>query len=279
MFIKISTYILVAMAFFSSNILLASQNEIRRDKTIRLGGYFYGCWKGENGDMSAEQMIWIANHLDIVSAISGVSKETISKIRKINAKLKFYIMTFATTLFEDQPTWSGWPSFYPKIMNEWIVRLKDGKEAIGIRRKSGDSKTHIMDLGSKEWADFFRNYYSKLIKERGANRVAIDEIMWEGYWGVNVNEMAKYSSKEEIRKTCYEWLKRIAYPHKFEIIHQAFWEDPQEFSDGIWGEFAFHAEDSDARRRTFFNRKMNWEEIVRNMEEYSGKGRTYIWAA
>lgn len=293
---------LILLHIVYGNLVLASGNYIRPNKNIRLGGYFYGCWKGMGGDMSREQISWAGNHLDILSAVSTVSKESLLAMRKINPNMHFYIMTFATTLYENMAKGSGWPVFDHKNMNGWVVRLKNGEEAIGIRRTSINSGVHIMDLSSLEWANYFRSYYSRLVKERQANGIAIDEIMWNGYWGIRIPEMAKYNSAAEIRETCHEWLKTVTLSHEFEVIHQAFWNnseelikdawsplgdefteaswgDAQRYTDGIWGEHAFHAEDNDNYFRAVYYRKMNWEQILRNLEDVSRRAKTYIWAA
>ncbi len=277
--IKIFTVVILIFTSGTLDSSLAAVTQIREGKTIRLGGYFYvSGFHGRNQDMSLEELTWAANNLDILSFAPSVTKDTIKKMKQINENLRIYYMTYATTLYEIPPY--GWPAFDAKSMQGWVLKYKNGEEATGIRRKKTDSNAHIMDLGSAQWADFFKKYAAKLTKERAVNGVAIDEIMWEGYWGANREQLAKYTSVDQISDSCYEWLKRIAIRHEFDIIHQAYWDQAQQYANGIWGELAFYAwEDTEHSSRSVFYKKMNWEQIVKNLEQYSSGRRTYIWAA
>ncbi len=250
---------------------------IRLNKTIRLGGYYYGGWQGNHGQMSPSQVNWVANNLDLFSApsvspeISGISLEQLKYIRQINPGFKFFIMSFATTLYE--------PEFNPKTMSSWVLRLKNNDEAIGIRRKTPNSTAHIMDMGSLEWANFYRTHLANKVNTYAADGVIIDEVMWNGYWGVNVKNLQNYTSLSEIQSTAYLWLSRITHPHLFKVMHQAFWDEAQANTDGIWGELAFNYLDDDEHQRNVFYRAMNWSEIVDNLSKHSSQERPYIWAA
>lgn len=261
-----------------------AQNAIRPNKSIRLGGYFYAStFRGPNLDMSSDQITWAGANLDIISAVPTVSEKTVLELRKINPLLRFYLMSYSTTLFEQNVY--NFPLFNPKIMGGWVVRYKNGQEAIGVRRTSADSKAHIMDISLPEYADFFRTSYAKLVKERSADGIASDEIVWQGYggigWGVkNPDLLAKNPSLGESYETAYKWLERISTPQEFEIITQAFWDEAQKYTNGIWGELAFYAaEDAQNKQRWIYYKTMNWEELIRNMEQISRQGKTYIWAA
>ncbi len=284
--ISYNTLCFLSLLFFMivSAIPCEAQNEIRPKKSIRLGGYFYAStFKGSNADMSAEQITWAGNNLDIVSAVPTVTKQTILALKKINPRFRFYLMSYGTTLFEQNIY--NFPLFNPRIMTQWVVRYKNGEEAVGLRRASADSKAHIMDLSSIEYADYFRTSFSNLVNERSVNGIAIDEIVWQGYggmsWGVkNPGLLANNRSIGQSYEIAYQWLHRITTPHEFEVITQAFWDEAQKYSDGVWGELAFFAqEDAQDKSRWIYYKTMNWEEIIRNMEQISSKGKTYIWAA
>ena len=126
-----------------------SQGElIRSGDSVRLGAYFYGL---DNVSLNTA-ITWIGNNLDVYSlGMCGdtFSPDNISAIHDINLLVKFYYMAFATTLFED-PTnnmsvngqWGD--THYPQMqfndtMESWTVKLKNGSEALGVRRDSQTS--------------------------------------------------------------------------------------------------------------------------------------------
>jgi len=250
-------------------------------KSIRLGGYYFGGW--EDGlALSTRQLKWIAEHFDVLSLnvhFIGpdnkknieISPNDIVALKDQNQHLKFYCMLFATTLRE--------PIFDPKSMSDWVIRNKDGKEALGIRRGYDGDPNHMMDLGNKEYAEFFRNFIIEHATQYHADGVAIDEVMWKGYWGVDIKDMMNYTSVEEIRKTCYEWLERIKTNNPKEVIHQAFWPEAQQHTDGIWGEASFRSSFRYPFEYEIFYEDMNYSEIIRSLTDLGAEDETYIWAA
>ncbi|MHA1699245.1 MAG: hypothetical protein ACTSWN_10435 [Promethearchaeota archaeon] len=267
--------------------------KIRPGKSIRLGGYFYSL-----GGVSVDDAIdWIGNNCDVFSlglCGSVFEPEDIMAIRNINDRVKFYYMTFATTLFEDfsatndnSGTWGN--THYPYVgfndtMREWTLKYNNGSEAIGVRRQSNNSSAHLMDLGNPGWADYFAYIYDKRCEQYHADGVAIDEVMWRGYWGTKVEDLRDYNSLDEIIDSCYSWLERIDSKMTSEIITQAFWDDAQVYQDGIWGEIAFRAGGQYGERvndmnATVWYESMNWFGIVENMLWHSSRNRSYIWAA
>jgi hypothetical protein len=268
---------------------IAHAEVIRPAKSIRLGAYFYGL----DDSTVADLVDWIGNNMDVFSlGMCGdiVSPANISTIRSINPLVKFYYMAFATTLFEgsgENNTWGG--SHYPSMkfnatMHDWTVKLKNGTEAMGVRRDSLTSDAHLMDLGRIEWADYFAWIYSNRSAEFHADGVAIDEVMWRGYWGVKTEDLRDYENLDEIIDTCYAWLERLDSQTDMEIITQAFWPEAQKYQDGCWGEIAFrsggqYGDRVDDREREVWYEKLDWQGIVHNMIEVSTGNQSYIWAA
>jgi hypothetical protein len=170
------------------------------------------------------------------------------------------------------------------------LKLANGSEAIGVRRTSNTDACHLMDLGNTAWADYFAWIYENRSKQFHANGVAIDEVMWEGYWDVERKNggvpLRDYTSDDQIRATCYDWLERIDAGMDVEIITQAFWPESQVHQDGVWGEIAFRAGGpygrrvDDRRDSVWYNvAPMNWMEIVGNMYDLASQNKSYIWAA
>ncbi|MHA1339405.1 MAG: hypothetical protein ACTSRZ_04230 [Promethearchaeota archaeon] len=269
---------------------------IRKGKSIRLGGYFY-----EIGDLSVSEAIeWIGNNCDVFSLgmcsldPSNISftPENITTIKSINPLIKFYYMAFATTLYENSSAESTGPEWknkhYPHVkfnstMHNWTLKLKDGTEAFGIRRKPNNPNAHIMDLGNEDWADYFAWIYKNRSLLFHADGVAIDEVMWQGYWDTNIKDLRDYSSIEEITQTCYDWLQRVHQKIGLEVITQAFWDEAQHYQDGIWGEKAFSSSFQyggpvDDRPSDVFYENMTWQERVENIVKHGALNRSYIWA-
>jgi hypothetical protein len=293
----------------SAKVLLYSPNpigtahgeNIRPGKSIRLGGYFYV--PDENMSTIVD---WIGNNLDVFSLGFGgtIHPDNITSIRGLNPGVRFYYMAFATTLFENPsgstgPTWGN--SHYPRMqlnttMRDWVLKLENGSDALGVRSESYNDDAHLMDLGDMDWADYFAWIYQNRCIEYHADGVAIDEVMWKGYWNVdtldddrgndyNNNELlADYKTIPEITATCYQWLERIQSKMSVEIITQAFWDSAQDYQDGIWGEASFRAagqygDKVDDINSSIFYEGMTWHEIIENMKYHGEQNRSYIWAA
>jgi hypothetical protein len=152
-----------------------------------------------------------------------------------------------------------------------------------------------MDFGNAEYAEWFAHEQIRKAKEVGADGVAVDEIMWKGYWGMqdpenfgdDPEDYRDYKSVDEITQSCYKFLS-IVYPimkaADVELITQAFWEEAQQYQDGVWGETSFRAGDDygdrdDMDSGIVWYEKMNWLEIVQNLRTIGGKNKSYIWAA
>jgi hypothetical protein len=265
---------------------------IRPRKSIRLGGYFYGL----DGADKDETVDWFGKNMDVLSlGMCGATftPEDILAIRALNSDLKFYYMAFATTLFEDSSSiydngsWGG--SHYPNVkfnstMNDWTVKYNNGSEANGVRRKSSTSNAHLMDLGKLEWADYFAWIYEQRAAQFHADGVAIDEVMWQGYWDTELEELRDYDDLDEIIDTCYDWLERLDNKTDMEVMTQAFWDESQVYQDGCWGEIAFrsgggYGDRVDDTQAGVWYESMNWKEIVDNLAKISRKNNSYIWAA
>jgi hypothetical protein len=270
---------------------------IRENKSVRLGGYYYGL-----GTLTvAESIEYIGNNFDVFSlglcapntSPTSMTPDNITSIRALNAAVRFYYMAFATTLFEDAlSTFTGaeWgDSHYPTVkwndtMHEWTVKLDDGTEAMGVRRNPNNLNAHLMDLGNSNWTDYFAWVYNQRVNQFHADGVAIDEVMWNGYWDVDTEDLRDYTTVAEIRSTCYDWLERLESKFDSDIITQAFWDDAQIYQEGIWGEIAFrsggqYGDRVDDRRQSVWYEQMNWKEIVENMVNHASRDRSYIWAA
>ncbi|MBD3185856.1 hypothetical protein GF325_03420 [Candidatus Bathyarchaeota archaeon] len=271
---------------------------IRPGKSIRLGGYYYGY--GE--DITETDAInWIATTNDVFSLGTCGAITTpadIMAIKTINPLARFYYMAFATSLEEDpaSPYSNGsWGNtHYPRVrfnetMHDWTVKLNNGTEAVGVRRDSNSSPWHLMDLGNDEWAEYFAKIYENRAILYHADGVAIDEVMWRGYWDTSVGELADYSTVEQITETCYDWLERVDSTMSVEIITQAFWQEAQVYQQGVWGELAFRAGDQaresgpyggpvDDRKLQVFYESMNWKQIVENANLIARRNESYIWA-
>nr|MDO8088838.1 hypothetical protein [Candidatus Sigynarchaeum springense] len=280
---------------------------IRPGKSVRIGGYYYGYQNSTEKPFTRDQVIqWVGNNNDVFSfgfmgtGGDSMTPENMSAIRAINSQARFYYMAFATTLFEDAgspggtgPTWGN--SHYPFVQFNSTIRgmtlkLANGSEAIGVRRTSNTDSAHLMDLGNMTWADYFAWIYENRSKQFHANGVAIDEVMWQGYWDVDKKNggvpLRDYSSEAQIRATCYAWLQRINEKMDVEIITQAFWPEAQLYQQGVWGEIAFRAGGpygrrvDDRRDSVWYDiAPMNWMEIVGNMYDLATQNKSYIWAA
>ena len=268
---------------------------IRFGKNVRLGAYFYDTKE----TTSDEAISWIASHVDAFSAGGWcgwyLMPENVSYLKANNPSLRFYPMVFATTYWEDPAnniTETGgtltvpysWGIAWNETMHEMTLKSNDGSEAYGVRHGPGSPYDHLMDLGNQDWADFFAWFFSQRVEEYHANGVAADEVMWNGYWGTNVEDLRDYSSIAEIRETCYQWLERVDNKTDMEIITQAFWPDAQQYQQGVWGEIAFISGNQygrwvDERQQKVFYESMNWMEIVENMRDIANQNKTYIWAA
>ncbi|MHA1732276.1 MAG: hypothetical protein ACTSU5_10045 [Promethearchaeota archaeon] len=268
---------------------IAHGENIRPRKTVRLGAYLYGGYEHLTDE---EAKAFIANNFDVFS-LGGYTEnlffpDDIADMRSTNPGLRFYIMTFATTLGEDD-SWSIDGPYAPftkwnATMDLWTVKDNDGVEAIGVRHTSTDCKGHLMDLGNTEWADYYAWLWDHRVKAYHADGVAIDEVMWRGYWGTRVEDLRDYDSVAEITQTCYSWLERVDQGMTSEVITQAFWDEAQQYQQGIWGELAFRSGGAygnrvDDREAVVFYEQMNWQEIVENMVSHSNRSRSYIWAA
>lgn len=177
-----------------------------------------------------------------------------------------------------------WGCYFNETMHEWTLKYKNGSEAYGVRRGYGDEYGHLMDLGSEGWAKFYAWFYEKQAIANNADGVAIDEIMWRGYWGTQVSQLRDYNSVEEITESCYKWLKIVDENMNVEIITQAFWPEAQQYQQGVWGELAFRAGGAyggrvDDRQQNVFYETMNWEQIVENIRIIGQANKSYIWAA
>jgi hypothetical protein len=253
---------------------------VRERKNVRLGGYFYGGWANDTL-MSPAQLSWIAKTFDVLALNNyypnfnknngGITPDGVDSLKTQNSRLKFYCMLFATTLCE--------PLFDPKTMSNWVVFDKNGKEALGVRRTSDQDPNHLMDLGNVDYANFFRNFIIDHTKKYHADGVATDEVMWNGYWGLDVSDMRDYSSVEQITQTCYDWLERVKSNNPKEVIHQAFWPEAQNYTNGIWGETSFFSWFRDDHEYDIFYETLNFNNIVETIKTYSQRGETYIWAA
>jgi hypothetical protein len=254
----------------------------RPGKSIRLGGYFFGKY-GDGTALSQKQLSWISEHLDVLvlnalytNVFNGfkggcITPAQVAWMKKQHNDFRFYSMLYATTLIE--------PVFDPAIMSDWVVRNKAGKEALGIRRESDADIHHMMDLGNKDYAEYFRKLIIDHANEYHADGVAIDEVMWNGYWGVDIRDMRDYSSVEQVRQTCYDWLKRIKENNPKAVIHQAFWPQAQLHTDGVWGEGAFYTWFRAGTDYEIFYNTMDYKQIVENIAEHSRRNETYVWAA
>ena len=278
--------------FYQPNPQFTGNELIRPGKTIRIGGYYYGL-----DDMNVSEAVqWIGTTNDVFSlGIMGdpMTQNDILAIRTLNPEVKFYYMAFATTLFEDPSaqsengTWGL--SHYPQVkfnetIHSWTVKYLNGTEALGVRRDSHSSDAHLMDLAKLEWADYFAWIYTNRAQEYHADGVAIDEVMWRGYWGTKYNELQGYSDTEHMKQVCYNWLARLRSKTSMEIITQAFWPEAIQYQDGVWGEIAFrsggnYGERVNDRSVEVWYESMNWLEIVENMKTIAEANKTYIWAA
>lgn len=266
---------------------------IRPGKSVRLGAYFYGGTEAIDPDETAA---WIGDNVDVF-ALGGwpgyfFNASQVATVRAANPAARYYIMTFATTFgsVDSNPDCASmtdptvWGCSFNETMHGWTLKYNDGTEAYGVRRGPGDPCAHLMDLGSEGWARFYAWFYDQRVQENNANGVAIDEVMWNGYWGTDVSQLRDYSSIEEITASCYEWLRVVHENMASEIITQAFWPDAQQHQDGVWGELSFrcggaYGGRADDRQQNVFYETMNWQEIVENMHEVAGANKTYIWAA
>jgi hypothetical protein len=177
---------------------------------------------------------------------------------------------------------------FNETMNSWTLKLKNGTEALGIRREQNNDSAHLMDLGQMAWADYFGWIYGDRATAYHADGIACDEVMWRGYWDTKINELANYSSLEEIIDTCYAWIERVDQrlgEQGQEFITQAFWDQAQLYQDGVWGETAFmssreqYGDRVDDRNKTVWYEAMNWTDIVADLYNQGIRNRSYIWAA
>lgn len=275
----------------------AANEIIRPGKSVRLGGYFYGLGEISKGDA----VYYIGRHLDVFSlgmCGSTFTPADIQAIRVLNPRTRFYYMAFATTLFENASASNGagalppgtWgASHYPRVpfnatMHEWTVKTTTGTEACGVRRDAPDSSAHLMDLGSPAWADYFAWIYQNRAETYHADGVAVDEVMWRGYWHTDMAELRDYASVAEITETCYDWLARVDARTEMEVITQAFWDEAQQYQDGVWGEIAFKSGGQYGDRivdepSSIFYERMTWQQVVENAAAHATRDRAYIWAA
>jgi len=264
---------------------LIVHSEIRTKKTVRLGGYFYAGF--EDGSdisdrglhISERQLDWVSVNIDILSLntyynpaeeIKMIYPNEVKFLKEKNPKFRFYNMVFGTTMIE--------PTFDPETMSEWTLKYTNGQEAIGLRRENGSSPNHVMDMNNKEYADFFKNYITDHAQEYHADGVFIDEIMWQGYWGINTIDLKDYNSDKDYNNASLNFLKRIGENSTIEIIHQAFWDEAQQYTHGVWGEYAFKF-NFYRNDNYIFYRNMTYDEIIQKSLELSSRNETYIWAA
>lgn len=251
--------------------------EIRKEQTIRLGGYFYRGF--ENGrHISNSQITWVGNNLDVISfnmygapeQEDNIYPKEIKSIKEKNPHFSLYLMVYGTTMVE--------PIFDPATMSDWTLKNNNGEEVMGLRRRSEDSKNHVMDMKNQEYRDFFGKYITEHAHEYHADGVAIDEIMWEGYWGIETDEIQGYDSKEDYYNASLGFLQALDSVSTTKIIHQAFWDEAQDYSNGVWGEGAFKYHYNRKKKNVFY-KGMNYGEVVNNLLKVSSRKDAYIWSA
>lgn len=289
--------------FYSDPKVLRDQatgpEAIRPGRSIRIGAYFYGTQQDSDKITTAEAVDFLGNNIDVV-AVGGwlgwfLNKTHIESMKITNPALKFYAMAFATTYWEDPKNnitatggqltvpWS-WGIAWNDTMHEWTLKLKNGTEAYGVRHGPNSPYDHLMDMGNMQWADFFAWFFDQRVAEFGVDGMAVDEVMWNGYWGTDEKELRDYSTVEEIKATAYKWLARVDQGMKCEFITQAFWDEAQQYQQGCWGELAFrcggaYGDRVDDRNGSIFYESMNWMQIVENIEKLGNASKPYIWAA
>lgn len=286
--------------FHAPGATATGSEAIRPGKSVRLGGYYYGY--GESFSR-ADVIDWVGHHNDVFSfgfmgtGGTAMMPANISTIKAMNPDAKFYYMAFATTLFESAgapgsgPAWGN--SHYPTMqfnatLHDMTLKLVNGSEARGVRRDAEHLDAHLMDLGNMAWADYFAWIYENRSIEFHADGVAIDEVMWRGYWDVEKRNqgvaLRDYTSLDQIVDSCNAWLARIREKMSVEIMTQAFWPSAMVHQDGVWGEIAFRAGGpyggpvSDANQDVWYE-PMTWQQIVENARDITGEGKSYIWAA
>ncbi len=246
---------------------------IRPGKSIRLGCYFYGGY-------NASSVGFITNNFDVVSLAGGMSPQNLNAARMTNPHLRFYKMALG----------AWWNGPLNETTEQWVLHLNDGSPADVVRANPPES--YEMDFGNGDFAEWFARNQIQRCVDFGADGVAIDEIMWDGYWGMEASsnygddptDYRDYKSLKEIRQSCYDFLRRIhgvMNPAGVEVISQAFWPEAQQYQDGVWGETAFKAcwQDwtTDLPNHIWKDIcNLTWEGTVRNIIDAGN--RSYIWA-
>ena len=96
---------------------LIVHSEIRKKKTIRLGGYFYGGFE-DGRHISERQLDWVSENFDILSLNlyedptnddKRIYPDEVEMLKERNPKFRFYNMVFGTTMIE--------PIFDPETMS------------------------------------------------------------------------------------------------------------------------------------------------------------------
>lgn len=179
-------------------------------------------------------------------------------------------MLFATTLKE--------PEFQRDLMSDWVLKYKNGKEALGVRRTHDVDVDHLMDVGNKNYIKFFRDFATNYVKKYNADGVIIDELLWFGDWNIDFDRIVQYESMQEMRIQNYNWLQGVAENNHANIMHKASWPKAQLHTDGLWGEIAF-TDDVRIDSNVVSYDNLSYQEILDLMGSYGQSDLPYLWAA
>ena len=251
------------------------EEPIRPGKSIRLGGYFYGM--SEEEWPWAERREWIGRHFDLYSAMPQ-SREDFFALRPANPALCLLLMFCPVILSVGPGGGLSVGGLDPERMAGWRLLTKEGAEAPNTLWGTKDlgRLTSFMDIGNKEWAEFFRRRANLLCRLYGADGYCIDGVPWNGVYYLQPQvELRDYSSGAQVNAAIYRFLDAVRAPHPFLVLDDVTSPEQQAHLDGVWGEdwLAY-----DASLPFGDDRTARWEQAVENVERYSAQRKPYIAA-
>lgn len=253
--------------------LLNSKNiQIRPNKSIRLGGYFYAGKLDE---------AWFATNFDLIDLNKKYDKTVANRLKSINPNILFF-QQFLTNQMATLQSNSGAQAvdgYDDLTMNNWLLRDKENAVVLSHR---GDNY-HFMDVsGSAGWSSKFSTYVKGIISSTKADGIVLDEVplIASGQF----SSLMEYSTSTSIQDALVVFLdtirKFLGVPvlinagqlHKMRNENSNLWKFLGKHIDGAWHEgwIRFYGEPNSPHSGSM------WESDISSAEEFSKLGKPYI---
>jgi len=256
------------------------EEPIRPGKSIRLGGFLYGYdaipLPGEEWPWP-DARDWMARNLDLVSMGVWPPEDT-AVMRAINPAMCLLLVAVPLILTVGGGEGFATGGYEPGRMAAWRLMTKGGEESPNALwgEKELGRETHYMDIGNKDWTEFFRQQWNERCRQYGADGYCIDGVPWNGVYYLEPGvELRDYADAEQVNATIYRFLDAIRTPREFLVVDDVPQPERQAHLDGVWGE-DWLAYDSSLPWGE--DRTARWELAVDYVARYSAERKPYIAA-